>query len=69
MLPSFLLYDACVVCFLTISFGLALLSVEEPSWMLWTCAYYFRFHRRVESVFLVAPQLTTLSTWSWLSRS
>jgi len=42
MLPSFLLYDACVVAFLTASFGLALWSVEEPSWMLWTCAYYFR---------------------------
>ena len=71
MLPSFLFYDACVVGFLSLSFGLALWSVEEPSnlykpypslplplplplplnltrsveepsWMLWTCAYYFR---------------------------
>jgi len=42
MLPSFLFYDACVVSFLSLSFGLALWSVEEPSWMLWTCAYYFR---------------------------
>jgi len=42
MLPSFLFYDACVVALLTASFGLALWSVEEPSWMLWTCAYYFR---------------------------
>lgn len=42
MLPSFLFYDACVVGFLTLSFGLALWSVEEPPWMLWTCAYYFR---------------------------
>ena len=39
MLPSFLFYDACVVGFLTLSFGLALWSVEEPPWMLWTCAH------------------------------
>jgi hypothetical protein len=42
MLPSFLFYDACVVAFLTLCFGAALFTVDEPPWMLWTCAYYFR---------------------------
>lgn len=42
MLPIFLKYDACVIAFLTLCFGLALVSVDEPTWMLWTCAYYFR---------------------------
>jgi len=42
MLPSFLLYDFCVVLTLTFAFGMALFSVEEPGWMVWTCAYYFR---------------------------
>ena len=42
MLIDFLKYDACVIAFLTLCFSAALISVDEPGWMLWTCAYYFR---------------------------